>query len=211
MTRKTSLARRFRGFLPVVVDVETGGFNPETDALLEIAIVTLRLNEQELLVRGATHQCHVLPFPGAHLNPDCLAVNRIDPYHPFRFAVNEPEALKQMFAPIKKELKLSGCHRAVLIGHNPWFDLSFIKAAVKRCHFKYNPFHAFTTFDTATLAGLVFGETTLVKSSLAAGMHFDRNEAHSAIYDAEKTADLFCIIYNRWEELKKSSNLPTLL
>lgn len=203
MMQKTPLANRFRGFLPIVVDVETGGFNPDTDALLEIAIVTLELTEDGLLERGQTHHCHVLPFPGSHLNPDCLAVNRIDPYHPFRFAVEEPEALRQIFSPIRKELKIHGCQRAVLIGHNPCFDLNFIQAAVKRCELKNNPFHSFTTFDTATLAAIAFGETTLVKSVLASGMKFDRNEAHSAIYDAEKTADLFCCIFNRWEDLKK--------
>lgn len=203
MTQKSLLANRFRGFLPIVVDVETGGFDPDRDALLEIAIVILNMDDNGFLLRGETHHCHVLPFPGAHLNPDCLAVNRIDPYHPFRFAVDEHEALKQMFSPIRKQLKIHGSQRAVLIGHNPCFDLNFIQAAVRRCNFKNSPFHSFTTFDTATLAAVAFGETTLVKSVLASGIAFDRNEAHSAIYDAEKTADLFCNIFNRWEKLKK--------
>lgn len=198
MNEKSKIAKRFRGFLPVVVDIETGGFNPDTDALLEMAFVMLKLEPSGLLLRGETHACHVLPFKGAIMNPECLAVNRIDPYHPFRFAVTEPEALREMFAPVQKELKSTGCHRAVLVGHNPFFDLSFLKAATRRCNIKNSPFHSFTTFDTATLAAMAYGETILVKSVLAAGMKFDREQAHSAIYDAEVTADLFCKIINSW-------------
>ncbi len=211
MNERFPIAKRFRGFLPVVVDLETGGFNPQTDALLELAVVILHLNNEGMLTRGETHACHVQPFPGAVMHPECLTVNKIDPYHPFRFAVTESEALKQMFTPIRKELKATRCQKAVLVGHNPFFDLSFLKAAVRRCnYFKENPFHSFTTFDTATLAGMAYGETILVKSVLAAGMKFDPEEAHSAIYDAEKTADLFCNIINRWQVLKNRENFPSV-
>lgn len=197
-SKVTQIAKRFRGFLPVVVDLETGGFNCQTDALLEMALVTLTLDENGMLHRDRTLHCHVLPFPNANMDPASMAVNRIDPYHPFRFAVTEQEALTQMLTPINEALITFGCQRAVLVGHNPWFDLGFIKAAVRRCHFPNNPFHSFTTFDTATLAAMAFGETILVKSALAAGLGFDPNEAHSALYDAEKTADLFCKIMNLW-------------
>lgn len=202
---RPKIARRFRGFLPVVVDLETGGFNCETDALLEMAFVTLRLDENGILHRDQTFACHVMPFPGAVMHPACLAVNRIDPYHPFRFAVTEEQALDEMLTPIKLALRKSGCHRAVLVGHNPCFDLGFLQAAVKRCQYPDNPFHSFTTFDTATLAAMAYGETILVKAVLAAGLNFDRNEAHSAIYDAQVTADLFCKIMNKWRDFRKLS------
>lgn len=208
MNENRIIAKRFRGFLPVVVDLETGGFNPQTDALLEMALVFLKIDKEGYLHRGETHACHVMPFPGAIMNPECLAVNKIDPYHPFRFAIPEQQALKEMFAPIHKQLKISGCQRAVLVGHNPFFDLSFLRAAVRRCKYKDNPFHSFTTFDTATLAAMAYGETILVKSVLAAGMNFDREAAHSAIYDAEITADLFCKILNRWHEMRLSFQPP---
>ena len=38
-------AERFRGFLPVVIDVETGGFDCERDALLEIAVIVVCMDE----------------------------------------------------------------------------------------------------------------------------------------------------------------------
>jgi ribonuclease T len=203
-TQKTPIARRFRGFLPVVVDVETGGFNAETDALLEIAAVTLRMDTQGLLYPDATHACHVKPFEGAKLEPEALAFTGIDPYHPFRLAKTEHDALQHIFAPIRQLVKLTNCTRAVLVGHNPFFDLGFINAAVARTGIKRNPFHPFSSFDTVTLAGMAYGQTVLARAVEAAGLDWDGKQAHSAIYDAERTALLFCTILNRWQ---KMSNL----
>ncbi len=195
-----SIARRFRNYLPVVVDVETGGFNPSKDALLEIAIVLLQFDKNEHLQPTSTHACHVLPFPGSNLEPAALEVNRIDPYHPFRFAISEEQALHEIFNPIEIALKQHSCDRAILVGHNANFDLSFIQAAAERCKME-TPFHRFVTLDTATLSILAFGETVLARAAKSAGIAFDREEAHSAIYDVERTAELFCLIINRWHDL----------
>ncbi|MBA2710795.1 MAG: ribonuclease T [Tatlockia sp.] len=196
------LKNRFRGFLPVVVDLETAGVDPQNNALLEMCVVFIDLNEQGIYVRGSTHFEHILPFDGAVLDAKSLAFNQIDPYQPLRFAIDEKQALEHLFNPINKALKKYGCERAVLVGHNAWFDLLFIKEAIKRTGLTL-PFHAFTCFDTATLAGLFYGQTVLAKAVKAAGISFDPNEAHSAIYDAEKTADLFCVMLNSWEEKEK--------
>ena len=197
------MASRFRGFLPVVVDVETGGFNPKTDALLEVAAVLLDIGSDGCWHRIETHACHVQAFPGANLEPAALEFNGIDPDHPLRFALPEREALKKVLDPVRKAVKANGCTRAVLVGHNPSFDLSFVNAAVERTNFKRNPFHPFSTFDTATLGGLAYGQTVLSRAVEAAGIEWDGRDAHSAIYDAEKTADLFCAIVNRWAELNR--------
>jgi ribonuclease T len=190
------IAKRFRGFLPVVVDVETGGFNDKTDALLEIAAVTLNMDESGTLSLAETLHCHVKPFEGAILDPKALAFNGIDPDHPFRDALTEKNALKHIFVPIRHAVKQSNCNRAVLVGHNAFFDLGFINAAVARTDFKRNPFHPFSTFDTVSLAALAYGQTVLAKAAVAAGLDWNEKEAHSAIYDAEQTARLFCIIMN---------------
>ncbi|HAU1475839.1 TPA: ribonuclease T [Legionella pneumophila] len=195
-----TIKNRFRGFLPVVVDVETAGIDPQKNALLEMCIVLLDMDEQGLLKKESGYFEHILPFPGAELDQKSLEFNQIDPYQPLRFAVDEQTALERLFKPIHDLLKKTRCQRAVLVGHNAWFDLLFIKAAIKRTGIK-SPFHAFTCFDTATLAGLIFGETVLAKAVQAAGLHFDSQEAHSAIYDAEKTADLFCLMINKWRML----------
>ena len=197
----TSLKERFRGFLPVIVDLETAGVDPQKNALLEICIVLTKMDEQGYLVRGESHFEHVLPFPNAELDQKSLEFNQIDPFQPLRFALEEKDALKNLFQPIFKALKKSHCQRAVLVGHNAWFDLLFLKEAVKRTGVKF-PFHAFTCFDTATLGGFLYGQTVLAKAAETAGLPFDAREAHSAIYDAEKTADLFCHMVNSWRELR---------
>lgn len=196
---KSPLAQRFRGFLPVVIDVETGGFNPETDALLEVAAVILTMNNNGELVSEQSHHVHVQPFDGANLDPRALAFNRIDPHHPFRLAVAELAALETLFGPIRAAVKRHGCTRAILVGHNAFFDLSFINAAVKRTDVKRCPFHQFSSFDTVSLGGLAYGQTVLARAAAAAGLEWDEKQAHSALYDAERTASLFCKIVNLWQ------------
>jgi ribonuclease T len=205
---KLPIAKRFRGFLPVVVDVETAGFNAKRDALLEIAAVTLAIDEQGYVQRQKTIACHVEPFPGANLDQESLEFTGIDPYHPFRMAKPELEALETIFKPVRKAIRESGCKRAILVGHNSFFDLSFLNAAVARTGIKRNPFHPFSTFDTVTLAGLAYGQTVLARAVQAAGIEWDSDQAHSAVYDTERTADLFCTITNRWHDY--SGDLTTL-
>jgi len=195
------LAKRFRGFLPVVVDVETGGFNARRDALLEVAAVTLQMDASGTISPLATYACHVEPFEGANLDPQALEFTGIDPYHPFRMAKPERDALDMIFQPIRRQVRETQCTRAILVGHNPTFDLDFIKSAVQRTGIKRNPFHMFSTFDTATLAGLAYGQTVLARAAQAAGLEWSESQAHSAIYDAERTAELFCTIVNKWQEL----------
>ena len=201
MAAPRTMSRRFRGFLPVVVDVETGGFNAGKDALLEIAAVMLRIDPDGKIYPSKTSGFHVVPFAGANIEPEALKVNGIDPYHPFRLAKPESDVLQQIFKEVRTEMKDQGCTRAVLVGHNASFDLGFLNAAVERCGLKRNPFHPFSCFDTVSLAGLAYGQTVLARAAEAAGLPWNTNEAHSAIYDAERTAELFCIIVNRWKEL----------
>lgn len=191
------MAGRFRGFLPVVIDVETGGFNATTDALLEIAAVMIDIDAEGLLRRGATHSYHVKPFEGARIEPAALQVNGIDPFHPLRPALPERDALQRIFRDIRHAMRDYGCRRAILVGHNAAFDLGFLNATVKRADIKRNPFHPFSCFDTATLAGAALGQTVLAKAAMVAGLDWDPSSAHSASYDAERTADLFCLVCNR--------------
>jgi len=196
-----TLANRFRGFLPVVVDVETGGFNPATDALLEISAVLLTMDDNGFLHRGATHTYHVQPFAGANIEPAALEVTGIDPHHPLRPALPERETLRRLFQEVRAAVRAAGCTRAVLVGHNSFFDLQFLNAAVSRVDIKRNPFHPFTSFDTATLGGAALGQTVLARACEAVGLSWESGDAHSAWYDAEKTADLFCTIVNRFQPL----------
>jgi len=199
MIENFSMSDRFRGFLPVVVDVETGGFNCKTDALLEIAAVFLFANDKGLLTRGETIRYHVNPFEGANLEPASLAVNGIDPEHPLRLAVDEKEAMQNVFGKVRRAVREAACSRAILVGHNSAFDLGFLNEAVTRNSIKRNPFHPFSSFDTATLCGVAYGQTVLARAVKAAGLEWDEASAHSAAYDAEVTADVFCDIVNRFK------------
>ena len=189
---------RFRGFLPVVVDVETGGFNNQTDALLEIAAVIVDMDETGMLVPGDSVNAYVEPFKGANIDPKALEVTGIDLDHPLRQTLNENAALGRIFTPIRKKIKETGCTRAILVGHNAHFDLGFVHAAAERAGIKRNPFHPFSCFDTVSLSALAFGQTVLARAIKEANIEWDGEQAHSALYDTEKTAELFCHIFNLW-------------
>ena len=191
------MSRRFRGYLPVAIDVETGGFNVVTDALLEIAVVLIDMDAEGTLRRGATHDFHVQPFPGARLDPASLAVTGIDPWHPLRPALPERDALQRVFREVRHAVRAYNCRRAILVGHNAAFDLACLNAAVARAAVKRNPFHPFSCFDTATLAGAALGQTVLAKAITVAGLEWDAQSAHSARYDALCSAQLFCLVCNR--------------
>jgi ribonuclease T len=195
----TPMGQRFRGFLPVVVDVETGGFNARTDALLEIGAVMLRMDNKGFLAIDKILSTHVQPFDGANLDPASLKINGINPWHPLRIALPEKDALEYLFKEIRKILKVNKCKRAILVGHNACFDLNFLNAAVARTGIKRNPFHPFSNLDTVTLGAVVYGQTVLSRAVQAADLGWEEEAAHSARYDARKTADLFCTVVNRWQ------------
>lgn len=196
------IASRFRGYMPVVVDVETGGFNARTDALLELAVCIIEMDEDGWTHPGEVMMRHVEPFEGANIEEAALEFNGIRPDHPLRRAVDERKALQELFQPVRQTLRATGCKRAVLVGHNAHFDLGFVNAAIERTGYKRNPFHPFSCFDTATLGGLAYGQTVLARAVTAAGLDWDKSQAHSAAYDTERTAALFCAIVNRWQHLE---------
>lgn len=195
------MSERFRGYLPVVVDVETGGFDCNKHALLEIAVVPIDLDGQGAYVCGDSASAHVIPAAGTLIDPKSLEVTGIILDHPFRMAKPEREALDHVFATVRTAVRKHGCQRAILVGHNAHFDLNFLNAAVARSGHKRNPFHPFSVFDTVTLAGVAYGQTVLARAVQAAGLDWNSNDAHSAVYDAERTAQVFCRIVNAWPRM----------
>lgn len=195
------MSERFRGYLPVVVDVETGGFDWNRHALLEIAVQPVDLDEDGRLVPGDIASAHLVPAPGTEIDPKSLQITGIDLDHPFRLAKPEKDALDHVFAAVRAAVRKHDCQRAILVGHNAHFDLNFLNAAVARVAHKRNPFHPFSVFDTVTLAGVAYGQTVLARAVMAAGLPWNGEEAHSAVYDTERTAELFCKIVNGWPRL----------
>jgi ribonuclease T len=202
------MSKRFRGYLPVVIDVECGGFNAATDALLEVAAVLLDFNTDGKLVRESTHFYRIVPFPGANLEESALKFTGINPHHPLRIAHPELQVFQEMFQAIRAKVKSTGCTRAILVGHNAHFDHGFINAGAERNKIKRNPFHPFSSLDTASMAALCYGQTVLARACEVSGLGFEPGEAHNARYDAEKTADLFCAMVNRWHALGGLRDVP---
>lgn len=194
------MGNRFRGFCPVVVDVETGGFNAQTDAMLEIAAIILGIDAKGKLFCKESYNVHVQPFEGANIEPASLEVNGIDPFHPLRIALPENDALKEIFKPIRKVVKENICKRAILVGHNAFFDLNFINATSVRAKVKNNPFHPFSCLDTVSLGAMAYGQTVLSRIAQLSGLPWENDQAHSALYDAHKTAEIFCEILNTWND-----------
>lgn len=189
---------RFRTFLPVVVDVETGGFNPATDALLEVSMLTIQINAKGKLEPKDQYSVNIRPFEGSKLEKANIDFLGIDPFDESRELVDEAEAMRPLFKAISKEVKAQACTKAILVGHNGAFDLSFINAVAERLKYKRNPFHPFSVIDTASLGALVLGQTVLSRACLCAGIEFNGGHAHSAVYDTLKECELFCAMYNRF-------------
>lgn len=196
----TLISQRFRGFLPVVIDVETGGFDAKKDALLEVAAVLVNFDENQRLCRSHTIHYHIHPFPGANIDPEALKITGIDPYHPLRPAYHEDKAAERFFDEIRAYQKQQECTRSILVGHNATFDLGFINALAERTDYKRNPFHPFSVLDTVSLGALAYGQTVLARIARQGGFDYDSEKAHGAKYDAELTADIFCHIINTWAE-----------
>lgn len=203
-TAYRKMCDRFRGFLPVVVDVETGGFDWNRHALLEIAVQPIDLDADGRFIPGEMASTHVIPAPGTEIDPKSLEITGIDIGHPFRDAKPEREALDHVFAAVRLAVRKHECQRAILVGHNAHFDLNFLNVVVARVGHKRNPFHPFSVFDTVSLAGIAYGQTVLARAVQAAGLEWNGEHAHSAVYDTERTALLFCKIANGWPQIGSS-------
>lgn len=194
-----NIAQRFRGYLPVVVDLETGGFDASQHALLEIAWAVVGYDGSQLTVveRG---DLAVEPHGDMRVEDASLAITGIVLDDPNRNALSERDALQTFFRAIRRAVKAHGCSRALLVAHNAAFDHGFLRAAIARSEVKRDPFHPFTSVDTASLAALAVGHTVLEEACRRAGLAFDKERAHGAAYDTDRTAELFCFIANRWDQ-----------
>ena len=193
------LNQRFRKYLPVVVDLETGGFDPINNAILEIAVTLIGQNDKYELVVLDTHRYHIDPYKDLIVEQESLDFTKIKLDHPLRKAVSEKEALKELFKIINKAKSEYSCSRAILVGHNAHFDLAFIKESIKRNNIKKSPFHPFSVLDTVSLGAIHTQQTVLARVCESLSIDYDSNEAHSAAYDAEITAKVFCNIINLFD------------
>ena len=182
------MQNRFRGFMPVVIDVECGGFIPYRCTVGNCRSVVGDSGDGSLAAWG-NWRYHVQPFPAPTSNgvTRCDGLSILFTRYAQRFQRRSAHAIVQ---EISQAMKDNDCTRAILVGHNACFDLNFLNAAVARTEIKRNPFHPFSSFDTATLAGVAFGQTgyrSRFKRPESLGI---RTNAFGA-YDAQQTADCF--------------------
>ncbi len=192
------LKNRFRKYLPVVVDIETGGFDPELNAILEIAITLIEEQDNKFVV-GETYRHHINPFENSIIEKESLDFTKIKLDHPLRNSIDEKDAIKDIFKIINKIKNKYECSRAILVGHNAHFDMSFLDAAMKRNNIKKTPFHKFSVIDTVSLGVLATGQTVLARICDQLGIDYDNDQAHSAAYDTLVTAKVFCAIFNSYD------------
>jgi len=191
------MKNRFRGFLPVVVDVETAGLEPKTDALLEISMMFINMDDKGRFFPQEQLSANIIPFEGSILRQENLDFLKINPYDESRELKTEKEALIPMFKAVAAHIKKEKCKKAILVGHNGSFDLGFLSAAASRLDYKRFPFHPFSVIDTASLSMLVYGQSVLARACTMAKIEFNLGRAHTAAYDTQKECELFCSILNR--------------
>ena len=192
------LKDRFRKYLPVVVDLETGGFDPIKNAILEVAITLIEEKDNQLVV-GETFRHHIEPFEGLIVEKESLEFTKINLNHPLRTAITEKDALADLFKIINKARSKYECSRAILVGHNAHFDSAFLNEAVKRNNIKKSPFHPFSVLDTVSLGAIASKQTVLARVCDELNIPYDSKEAHSAAYDSAVTAEVFCCVVNKYQ------------
>jgi ribonuclease T len=195
------ISERFRQFLPVVIDLETGGLDPNKHALLEIAATPILYDTRYGFYYDDIFHEHVKPHPSTQIDQQALAINQIVVDSALRFAVEETYAIKTLVQWINAYLKKTSCSKAIIVAHNAHFDLRFLINAMTRSSNERCPLHRFSTLDTVTMSALVYGETVLAKALNKARIDFNENNAHGALYDTWKTAQLFCQIVNLFPSL----------
>lgn len=193
-----TIKERFRGFLPVIVDIETSGFNPEKAAILQVGMMFVTMDDQGMLHPDELLRAEIRPFPGAQIEEANIRFIGLDPFDESRGLEEESIALPRLFKAVAKRIKREGCKKAILVGHNGSFDLTFLNAAAARFNFKRMPFHPFSVLDTASLSALVYGHTVLALSCAAARIEFEEDKAHDAGYDTMMECKLFCALVNRF-------------
>lgn len=194
-----ALNQRFRRFLPVVVDVETGGMDYQHAPIVEIALTFLTIKKGQLVLDDDLY-FHIKPFEGAIVEPNSLEFLGYDAATLATHPITESEAFEMICHQVNKRVHTENCTRAIIVGHNAHFDLAFINSAIKRHQLK-SPFHRFSTLDTASLSALLLGHTVLCQACRLAGIEWDNKCAHNALYDCQKTATLFCQLVNQSKEL----------
>ena len=155
----------------VVFDLETTGFSPVSDRIIEIGAV--RIENGKITDRFSEF---------------------VNPQIPIPFRIEQLTSINDsmvMDAGTVEEILprfLQFCSGAALVGHNVAFDISFIEENCDRLGIA----HDFTTVDTVTLARAMLPNLTRFKlDTVARALNIPLGHHHRAVDDAECTAGIF--------------------
>ena len=155
----------------VVFDLETTGFSPVNDRIIEIGAV--KIEDGKIVERFSEF---------------------VNPLRPIPFRIEQLTSINDSMVmdaePIEEVLPrfLAFCGGAPLVGHNVSFDISFIEENCDRMRIA----HDFTTVDTVTLARFLLPNLARFKlDQVAKALNVPIGHHHRAVDDAECTAGIF--------------------
>ena len=165
----------------IVIDTETGGLDPDTDTILQVALVASEDRELVVNVRDDTGQRH----------PDAMAVHKIDWEDHVKTALSPQDAADAILFFLEG-LNLEG--RPVFAGHNVGFDVAFIRRLF-RLGCRPSPVSWHRTLDTHTMLFEGYFRGVLPASACSSSGAFTHfgipvEDRHSALGDARATRGL---------------------
>lgn len=166
----------------VVFDLETTGFSPVEDRIIEIGAIKIKDGQQVDEFSSFVNPEIPIPFRIEQLTKinDSMVIN----------APKIEDVLKDFF---------EFCGDAVLVAHNAGFDMSFIKENEKKILIK----SVHTSLDTLGIARFLFPRNAKhTLDAVAKTMHIPLDNYHRAIDDAKATANIFLKMIPLLEEKK---------
>ena len=155
----------------VVFDIETTGFSPLVNKIIEIGAV--KVEKGNITERFSTF---------------------VNPEVPIPFHIENLTGIKDdmvITAPVIAEVMpefLAFCDGAVMVAHNADFDMSFIKYNCDRLSIPYD----FTIADTVAMARMLLPNLNRFKlDTVARALNISLENHHRAVDDAACTAEIF--------------------
>ena len=170
----------------VVFDIETTGFSPVTNRIIEIGAV--KVENGEITERFSTFVNPQVPIP--------FHIEKLT-------SINDSMVMDADPIEVVLPQFLEFVGDAILVAHNANFDVSFIKENAKRQGIPVD----FTYVDTVGIArALLTGQSKYTLDAVAKTLGISLENHHRAVDDAECTAEIFV----KFIEMLKKDNILDL-
>lgn len=174
----------------VVFDLETTGFSPKNDKIIEIGAV--KIKEGKIIDRFSEF-----------VNPERNIPYKITELTGITDSMVENSETIETILPKFMEF----CNGTVLVAHNAGFDTSFIKHNCTLLNLPYD----YSVLDTVPLARFLYPELKKVKLNIVAkhlGISLENH--HRAVDDAKATADILLVCFKKIKEELEINTLEEL-